>query len=266
MTTLIRSHAHPLRVKNGAASRKNTTTTGTRRRSAAAHGHPHAETSTSKSRPGERKGFVEEMRFVAMKLHTKEQAPKEGEKEEPKTPMSQWQISKETFLQFLVDSKVVYDTMESIVASESHPSYTTLINTGLERSGPLEKDIQYFATECGLEAPSPGEAGSEYSKYLVSLAETNVPAFICHFYNVYFAHSAGGRMIGKMAQDKCLDGHELAFYQWEGDLKEELLPSVRSKIDEIAEDWSREEKDKCLEETELSFKYSGSILRVLAGI
>jgi hypothetical protein len=29
-------------------------------------------------RPGEKKGFVEEMRFVAMKLHTKEQAPKEG--------------------------------------------------------------------------------------------------------------------------------------------------------------------------------------------
>jgi hypothetical protein len=26
-------------------------------------------------------GFVEEMRFVAMKLHTKDQAPKEGERE-----------------------------------------------------------------------------------------------------------------------------------------------------------------------------------------
>jgi hypothetical protein len=30
--------------------------------------------------PGESKGFVEEMRFVVMKLHTKDQA-KEGEKE-----------------------------------------------------------------------------------------------------------------------------------------------------------------------------------------
>jgi hypothetical protein len=32
-------------------------------------------------RPGERKGFVEEMRIVAMKLHTRQQAPKEGQAE-----------------------------------------------------------------------------------------------------------------------------------------------------------------------------------------
>lgn len=32
-------------------------------------------------------GFVEEMRFVAMKLHTKDQAPKEGGKEASKHPM-----------------------------------------------------------------------------------------------------------------------------------------------------------------------------------
>ena len=32
-------------------------------------------------------GFVEEMRFVAMKLHTKDQAPKEGGKEASEHPM-----------------------------------------------------------------------------------------------------------------------------------------------------------------------------------
>jgi len=34
-------------------------------------------------------GFVEEMRFVAMKLHTKDQAPKEGGKEASQHPMKQ---------------------------------------------------------------------------------------------------------------------------------------------------------------------------------
>ena len=34
-------------------------------------------------------GFVEEMRFVAMKLHTKDQAPKEGGKEAAKQPFQQ---------------------------------------------------------------------------------------------------------------------------------------------------------------------------------
>lgn len=33
-----------------------------------------------------RAGFVEEMRFVAMKLHTKDQAPKEGGKEAAPQP------------------------------------------------------------------------------------------------------------------------------------------------------------------------------------
>lgn len=38
--------------------------------------------------------------------------------------------------------------------------------------------------------------------------------FTCHFYNFYFAHTAGGRMIGKMMSDKLLDGHKLNFYLW----------------------------------------------------
>jgi hypothetical protein len=54
------------------------------------HGHGHGM--GEKPRPGEKKGFVEEMRFVAMKLHTKEQAPKEGKaevKEEQQQAMKQ---------------------------------------------------------------------------------------------------------------------------------------------------------------------------------
>ena len=41
-----------------------------------------------------RAGFVEEMRFVAMKLHTKDQAPKEGGKEASKHPMQKVQFGK----------------------------------------------------------------------------------------------------------------------------------------------------------------------------
>jgi heme oxygenase len=73
--------------------------------------------------PGENKGFVEEMRFVAMRLHTKDQA-KEGEKEKPADvqPVGKWEPTVEGYLKFLVDSKKVYDTMETIVAKASHPS------------------------------------------------------------------------------------------------------------------------------------------------
>eukprot|EP01018_Ginkgo_biloba_P010886 Gb_21799 [translate_table: standard] len=71
--------------------------------------------------PGEAKGFVEEMRFVAMKLHTKDVA-KEGEKEPDAEPIGKWEPTIEGYLKFLVDSKLVYDTLEKIVQKATHPA------------------------------------------------------------------------------------------------------------------------------------------------
>lgn len=53
-----------------------------------------------------------------MNLHTKEQAPKEGKKELDEKEKSQrkFEPTREGYLQFLVDSKVVYDALESIVS------------------------------------------------------------------------------------------------------------------------------------------------------
>lgn len=38
-------------------------------------------------------------------------------------------------MQFLVDSKAVYDTMEAIVAKAPHPSYAEFRDTGKQRIG-----------------------------------------------------------------------------------------------------------------------------------
>merc|ERR1719194_14067 len=114
-----------------------------------------------------------------MKLHTRQQAPKEGRREESEgeKKMSEW--------------KLVYECMEGIVARE--PAFESFRGTGLERSAALAEDLE-------------------------ALAERDPPAFLCHFYNQYFAHTAGGRMIGNQMSDKLLDGKDLAFYQWDGDL------------------------------------------------
>lgn len=66
-------------------------------------------------------GFVDEMRAVAMKLHTKDQA-KEGEKEAKSPPVAKWEPSIDGYLRFLVDNKLVYDTLEAIVQKAPHPS------------------------------------------------------------------------------------------------------------------------------------------------
>ncbi|MCL7028072.1 hypothetical protein MKW94_008078 [Papaver nudicaule] len=210
--------------------------------------------------PGEGKGFVEEMRFVAMKLHTKDQA-KEGEKEPQGQPLGRWEPTVQGYIQFLVDSKCVYDTLESIVDKAAVPSYAEFRNTGLERAGALAKDLEWFK-EKGHAIPEPSNSGLSYSQYLEDLSVKDPQAFLCHFYNVYFAHTAGGRMIGKKVAEMILDKKDLEFYKWDGELPQ-LLQNVREKLNAVAESWSREEKNHCLEETEKSFKYSGELLRLI---
>ena len=118
------------------------------------HGHGHGGMMSDR-RPGEKKGFVEEMRFVAMKLHTREQAPKEGKAEPAKEakPMMQWQPTKEGYLRFLVESKAVYDAMEQIVASGASPMYGDFVDTGLERAEVLAADIEWFCQTYEMTAP-----------------------------------------------------------------------------------------------------------------
>ncbi|OMO72654.1 Heme oxygenase-like protein [Corchorus olitorius] len=212
------------------------------------------------------KGFVEEMRSMAMKLHSKEQA-KEGEKE-AKEPQEQsvrkWEPSVEGFLKFLVDSKLVYETLEGIIDHDqaAFACYAELRNTGLERHESLTKDLKWFE-EQGYAIPAPSLPGLTYSEYLKEISEKDSQAFICHFYNIYFAHSAGGRIIGKKIAEKLLDNKVLEFYKWDAGEVSQLLQNVRDKLNKVAEKWNREEKNHCLEETEKSFKLSGNILRLI---
>ncbi|KAL8128567.1 hypothetical protein V2J09_017722 [Rumex salicifolius] len=221
------------------------------------------KSSSAKRYPGETKGFVEEMRFVAMRLHTKDQA-KEGEKSamaQEETSPSKWDPTLGGYLRFLVDSKTVYQTLERIVEEAPVEYYAKFRNTGLERRKSLVEDLEWFK-EQGHAIPEPSTPGCSYASYLEELAEKDPQAFICHFYNIYFAHTAGGRMIGRKVAAKLLNNKELEFYKWEGDLPQ-LLQNVRDKLNEVSESWSREEKNHCLEETQKSFKCSGELLRLI---
>ncbi|XP_071697063.1 heme oxygenase 1, chloroplastic-like [Rutidosis leptorrhynchoides] len=202
-------------------------------------------------------GFVDEMRSVAMKLHTKDQS-KEGEKETRGKPWPKWEPTIDGYLKFLVDSKLVYDTLDKILDQADFPEYAEFRNTGLERALNLAKDLEWFK-EQGHIIPEPLSPGLDYSLYIEELSKNDPQAFICHFYNTYFAHTAGGRMIGRKVAAKILNGKELEFYKWDGDLTL-LLQDVREKLNRVAQNWTRDEKDHCLKETEISFKFNGDIL------
>lgn len=207
--------------------------------------------------------FTQEMRAKAMSLHTFSQAPKQGQQRDSSanTVVDQWLTTKEDFLQFLVDNKVVYQAFEKAVEM---PHLSRFQNTGLERVKPLEQDIAWFESEFGLKAPMHTKDATDYADFLLDLAKNKQEVWVCHFYNYYFAHTAGGRMIFKRISDDILDGRSIKFYEWDGDVKD-ILTEVKTRIDAQAEGWTREQKDASLDATMETFQKSGLLLRALVG-
>merc|ERR1719162_2817597 len=81
------------------------------------------------------KSFVQtEMRSAAMKLHTRDQSPKEGEQPAEK-PVAKWEPGRAEYLQFLVDSRHVYQCFEEIVSSNGcSPASATRGSSAWRRS------------------------------------------------------------------------------------------------------------------------------------
>jgi len=65
---------------------------------------------------------------------------KEGE-QEAKTPFTAWEPTRQDYVNFLVDSKLVYQTFEKLVQDTS--ALAAFRNSGLERTEALEKDFKW---------------------------------------------------------------------------------------------------------------------------
>ena len=199
----------------------------------------------------------DELRSYAMKLHTKDQAPREGQ-QPAQTPVKDWTPGLDNYLCFLADSLAVYECMDAIVRSNP-----TLVgdfgHTGLERAQALKRDITWITTEYAPGTPIPpvGEPGISYVSFLQGI-QNDVPRFMCHYYNHYFAHTAGGLMIGKKMAKLLLEGHTLDFYKWQGNVRE-LMGATKDKIDALALTWDDYGRRACVEETENCFKYGGQL-------
>ncbi|KAL5705792.1 heme oxygenase (biliverdin-producing, ferredoxin) [Ranunculus cassubicifolius] len=221
--------------------------------------------------PGESEGIVEEMRFVAMKLRNdKGNNNNNGVGEESSSRDSDgdsdgendtWQPRIEGFLKYLVDSKLIFQTLERIVDESNDVSYAYFRRTGLERSEALAKDLEWLSQQ-DLLIPEPSNPGVSYAGYLEDLAVKSAPMFLCHLYNIYFAHISGGQVISKKVSEKILEGRELEFCKWEKN-EQELLKDVRDKLNQLGEHWTRDDKNKCLRETSKSFRFLGQIVRLI---
>jgi heme oxygenase (biliverdin-producing, ferredoxin) len=228
-----------------------------------------------------------ELRGAAMRLHTREQAPREGEANSKQRPT--YTPIHADYLSYLVDSQHVYKTMEEIVNTRSE--LTAFRSTGLERVVPLETDIAFMMSEYNLERPVVGKPGRDYVGELQKIE--SIPEFMCHYYNFYFAHTAGGRMIGKQMSSLLLNKKTLEFYkvcskyppkfsyhipivlisyhdvadhrlsskillQWDGDLNV-IKDRVKDDIEKIAASWNKDERAECVAATASAFQGGGAI-------
>uniref|UniRef100_A0ACD5X1E6 Uncharacterized protein n=1 Tax=Avena sativa TaxID=4498 RepID=A0ACD5X1E6_AVESA len=185
----------------------------------------------------------------------------------------EWMPSIEGFVRYLVDCKLVFDTVERVVAGSTDVAYVYFRKSGLERSASIEKDLEWFR-EQGIEVPEPSTSGSTYAAYLSELARSNAPAFLSHYYNIYFSHTTGGLAIGKKICDRILEGRVLEFYRWDTDA-ELLLKDAREKLNELSKvhtpttnplrskHWSRKDRNSCLKEAAKCFQYMGRIVRLI---
>merc|ERR1712137_222023 len=145
--------------------------------------------------------FVQtEMRGAAMKLHTRDQA-RQGERpaqkpvmgllhnsasptscvQSPPAPLqvTTWEPGRAEYLQFLVDSQLVYGCFEDIVMAND--VLAPFRDSGLERRDALALDIAWFAEE-GLPTPSPAKQGLSYEAFLRDMvADERWEQFVCHF-------------------------------------------------------------------------------------
>ncbi|PUZ40794.1 hypothetical protein GQ55_9G451600 [Panicum hallii var. hallii] len=247
-----------------------------------------------KQYPGEAVGVAEEMRFVAMRLRNPKRTTikdepgaedadagagteasdasddddddggvkEEHEKEEEgELQEGEWMPSMEGFVRYLVDSKLVFDTIERVVAESTDVAYVYFRKSGLERSACISEDLEWFK-EQGIAIPEPSTVGSTYATYLTELAESNAPAFLSHYYNIYFAHITGGVAIGNKISKKILEGRELEFYKWDTDA-ELLLKDARDKLNELSKHWTRKDRNLCLKEAAKCFQYLGKMVRLI---
>ncbi|KAF9599878.1 hypothetical protein IFM89_001824 [Coptis chinensis] len=127
--------------------------------------------------PGESQGIVEETRFVAMKLCGEKVSNAQGSEEEIESSLENsetWEPKIEGFINYLVDSKLVFETLECIVEESENVSYAYFRKTRLKRAEVIPKDLEWFS-EQGWVIPKPSNPGASYAGYLEELAGKSAP-------------------------------------------------------------------------------------------
>jgi len=151
---------------------------------------------------------------------------------------SDWQLTREGLLQFLVDVQHLLNIMDESI--ERHREFKHFGETGpMERTARVAKDVTYMSRLMKKRAPPPASGvGLAYGDYLTSLAETNKPAFVAHYFNFYQEWTIASRhLMTSVASKLNIPKHfNIGFY--DGDTK-----LLQITLDVVSESWPDDDKN-----------------------
>ena len=143
-------------------------------------------------------------------------------------------VNERGYADYLLRLRVVYATMEEIVAAHRHDATVAAVaDTALERLAAIDADLDHWLTDGDRSADSP--AADAYRQRLVDAAAEWPTLLVAHHYTRYLGDLSGGQAIGRI-QDRTfeLDGAGIAFYDFPEIAKPKLYKDgYRARLDAL---------------------------------
>jgi hypothetical protein len=175
--------------------------------------------------------FLTELRTASVALHTRGQLARRVPARAPTAA---------GLSRFLMESR------------EAHVVFRTKfpVRTSVDFAAKLSEDIRAMY---GLDM---SDYPSEYADYLGTLT---VPQLGCHWYNMVFAHLAGGGSAVYGSIRGALD-RPLLYYESIG---EEDMVALRAAFEHETDSWTEEDRRACLEETRRAFGFGLDLMEMM---
>ncbi|CEL99648.1 unnamed protein product [Vitrella brassicaformis CCMP3155] len=169
------------------------------------------------------------------------------------------QLTREDFLQSLVDLKHVYEAYDSVI--DNYEMLAPLQATGpMTRWAYLEEDIDALTELMGVDAPEPSEVGAGYGDEIKSIAARSQPGVLGHLYNFYKEWDMGGRTVIKSTAARLNIPRNFKLARRDGDSW-----NIAATLDVIADKWTPEQKEECLTELSRANQLASQLVTLLHG-
>jgi heme oxygenase (biliverdin-producing, ferredoxin) len=153
-------------------------------------------------------------------------------------------VNERGYADYLLRLRVVYSTMESIVAEHrDDPAVAAVADAALERLAAIDTDLDHWLAD-GEERTVDSPAAEAYRQRLLDAAAEWPTLMVAHHYTRYLGDLSGGQAIGRILDRTFeLDGAGIAFYDFPEIPKPKIYKDgYRARLDALGLDAAEQER------------------------